>query len=118
MRVFRVHPAGRSPDRAAIFLGSVRTQPVVGETDSERHRVTEVTFEAGARTRLHRHETDQVLIITAGRGVVGTPADRFDVEPGDVVLIPAGEPHHHGAAEDHDMTHLSILGPGQMTIIE
>ncbi len=59
-----------------------------------------------------------MLLITAGAGVVGTRSQRQEVCAGDVVFIPAGEPHFHGAAEHADMTHYSVLGPSETTILE
>jgi len=47
---------------------------------------------------------------------VPTEQEEVRIEPGDVVLIPAGERHWHGAAAGMDMTHLAILTPGEMVI--
>lgn len=118
MRVIRVRPSGRAPNRGEIFRGEVLMQPVVDETTSDRHRIGEVTFLAGARTKLHTHSTDQVLVITSGVGTVGTREERHAVGLGDVVVIPAEEPHFHGAADGQDMTHYSILGVGETTVLE
>lgn len=118
MRVFRLRPGDRAPDAGAIFQGEVHTRRFIAEAESATHRVAEVAFRDGGRTKLHNHTTDQVLVITEGRGLVGTRDDRHEVTVGDVVLIPAGEAHFHGAAPGHDMTHLSILGPSRTTILE
>ncbi len=118
MRVIRLRPSGRATDSGAIFLGAVKTQRVVGEETSGIHRIVEVTFTHGARTKLHEHTADQVLLITDGRGVVGTRGERHEVAAGDVVFIPAREPHFHGAAPGKDMTHYSVLGPGETKILE
>jgi 4-carboxymuconolactone decarboxylase len=118
MRVLRIRASGRQKSDAEIFIGSVRTQTVIDESLSDRHRILEVTFAQGARTKLHAHATDQVLLITSGDGLVGTRSERFEVEAGDVVFIPAGEPHFHGAAPGADMTHFSVLGPGETTVLE
>lgn len=101
-----------------IFVGEVLTQNLVAAGDAALLRVTSVTFVQGARNKWHRHTTDQVLVATHGRGIVATEAEEFRVGPGDVVLVPAGERHWHGAAPEADFTHLSILTPGEMTIDE
>ena len=49
---------------------------------------------------MHRHTSDQILIITEGTGVVATPDEEKTVSAGDVVLIPANEDHWHGAPGD------------------
>lgn len=106
------------PASGEMFTGPVLRQDVVEADTSDQHRVSEITFTKGARTKLHAHTTDQILLITAGDGVVGTRTERHEVGAGDVVFIPAGEPHFHGAAEAADMTHWSVLGASRTTILE
>jgi 4-carboxymuconolactone decarboxylase len=68
-----------------------------------------VTFEAGARTAWHTHLLGQVLIVTAGTGRVqrwGDPVD--EIRQGDVVWIPPGQKHWHGAAPNASMSHIAI----------
>jgi 4-carboxymuconolactone decarboxylase len=118
VRLLRIRASGRAPNEGEIFEGGrVLTQSVIDESLSDRHRILEVSFTAGARTKLHEHDTDQVLVITEGSGIVGTRGERFDVVPGDVVFIPAREAHFHGARPGASMTHFSILGPGETRII-
>jgi len=57
-----------------------------------------VTFEPRARTAWHAHPLGQTLIVTAGTGLVrhwGGPIQ--EIKPGDVVWIPPGVKHWHGA---------------------
>ncbi len=68
-----------------------------------------MTFEPGARTAWHSHPLGQTLIVTAGRGLVqrwGGPIE--EILPGDVVSIPPGEKHWHGATVTTAMTHIAI----------
>ena len=68
-----------------------------------------VTFEPGARTAWHTHPLGQTLIVTSGRGWVqreGGPIE--EIRPGDVVWIPPGEKHWHGATPTTAMTHVAI----------
>ncbi|MGH2500438.1 MAG: cupin domain-containing protein [Candidatus Limnocylindria bacterium] len=116
MRVVRVGAAGRSPSDAEIFRGHVETQTVVDE-DSRDLRLLEVHFRAGARNRLHTHSTDQILVVTEGAGIVATRSETREVDAGDVAFIPAGEPHWHGARPGRDMTHWSITGQAETTIV-
>ena len=58
-----------------------------------------VTFEPGARTAWHSHPGGQILIVTAGTGRVqlwGGPVE--EIRDGDVVRIPPGQKHWHGAS--------------------
>jgi quercetin dioxygenase-like cupin family protein len=72
-------------------------------------RAATVTFEAGARTAWHTHPLGQSLIIMSGLGWVqreGGPIE--DVRLGDVVCIPPGEKHWHGASPTTAMTHIAV----------
>lgn len=80
--------------------------------------VFNVTFEPACRNNWHIHHAKkgggQILIATAGRGYYqewGKPA--VELKPGDVVNIPAGVKHWHGAAPDSWFQHLAIEVPGE-----
>lgn len=68
-----------------------------------------VTFELGARTAWHIHPLGQTLIVTAGSGYV-QQWDRpiQELRPGDVVQIPPGVKHWHGATATTAMTHIAL----------
>jgi 4-carboxymuconolactone decarboxylase len=68
-----------------------------------------VKFDPGARTAWHTHPLGQTLIVTAGTGRVqrwGDPVD--EIRQGDVVWIPPGQKHWHGAAPNSSMTHIAV----------
>jgi len=68
-----------------------------------------VTFRPGARTAWHEHPLGQTLIVTAGNGwVQRAGAPRQTIRAGDVVWIPPGVKHWHGATTDSAMTHVAI----------
>ena len=118
MRIIRQDPMAAVPDRSAIFVGNVLQQNIVSDTDAALLRVTSVTFQNGARNKVHHHLVDQVLVVTHGQGLIATDSEVHEVGPGDIVLIPAGERHWHGAKPGQDFTHLSILTPGATVIDE
>jgi len=102
-------PSGIGP--AEWFTGTVRVDPLFQAPPSDPARVSgaSVTFEPGARTAWHTHPLGQTLIVTAGSG----RAQRWEgpieqIRPGDVVWIPPGEKHWHGAAATTAMTHIAI----------
>ena len=119
MRVLQ-QDRGKAPDRSAdmgsMFTGKVLMQNLVAEGDAPSLRVTSVTFVDGCRNTWHTHTTEQVLVVTDGLGVVADSSGEREIVPGDVVLIDPNERHWHGAREGHDMTHLSILIPGEMKV--
>jgi quercetin dioxygenase-like cupin family protein len=70
------------------FTGSVRIDPLFQANDPARAVGATVTFEPGSRTAWHTHPLGQVLIVTAGCGLV----QRWDgpveeIRPGDALLV-------------------------------
>jgi quercetin dioxygenase-like cupin family protein len=100
-------PSGKGP--AEYFTGAVRIDPLFQAPDPARAVGASVTFEPGARTAWHSHPLGQTLIVIAGCGRAqrwGGPIE--EIRPGDVVWIPPGEKHWHGAAATTAMTHIAI----------
>ena len=92
------------------FTGAARVE-MLFETLSPLHASAgSVTFEPGARTAWHSHPAGQILIVTAGTGRVQRWGDRIEeIRTGDVVRIPAGQKHWHGASpQASTMTHIAI----------
>ncbi len=109
MEIKRVgsRPSGKGP--AEYFTGTVRVDPLFDTPDPGRAVANLVTFEPGARTAWHTHPLGQSLIVTAGCGWAqreGGPVE--EIRPGDVVAIPPGEKHWHGATATTAMTHIAI----------
>ncbi|MBR2141491.1 MAG: carboxymuconolactone decarboxylase family protein [Rickettsiales bacterium] len=77
--------------------------------------MSNVTFEPKCRNNWHIHNKGgQILLVTEGRGYYqewGKPAR--ELLPGDVVNIPAGVKHWHGAAKDSWFTHIAIAVPAK-----
>ena len=77
-----------SEQRTATFTGTVHMDPVM---TAPGVMINTVIFTPGARTHWHRHPGGQLLVVTAGRGIVATrAADIQVVTSGDVVLGRAG----------------------------
>jgi quercetin dioxygenase-like cupin family protein len=114
----KIDEAKASPATNPIFIGEVVSQDLVPEGVADLLRVTAVTFRNGARNKRHTHSTDQVLIATSGEGFVANDDTVLTLRPGDVAFIEKSTPHWHGANPNQDFTHLSILTPGHMEILE
>ena len=100
-------PSGKGP--AEYFTGTVRIDPLVEAPDPARVVGASVTFEPGARTAWHTHPLGQTLIVTAGSGRAqrwGGPIEQ--IRSGDVIWIPPGEKHWHGAAPTTAVTHIAV----------
>jgi quercetin dioxygenase-like cupin family protein len=95
---------------ADFFTGSVRIDPLIQTSPPARLGGAIVTFEPGARTAWHVHPLGQMLIVTAGCGLVqseGGPVAKL--RPGDIVWCPPGEKHWHGATSKTAMTHIALI---------
>ena len=102
------HPSGKGP--ASYFTGSVRIDPLIPATPPARVGGAFVTFEPGARSAWHTHPLGQMLVVTAGCGLVQSKGGPIvKIRPGDVVWCPPGEKHWHGATATTGMTHIAIL---------
>lgn len=95
-----------SPDN---FTGAVRMDSEFQIGEPARISGGRVVFDPGARTAWHTHPLGQTLIVTAGAGRVqrwGDPVD--EIRQWDVVWIPPGQKHWHGAAPNSSMTHIAV----------
>ena len=110
-----VFPIGETNDAfAPYFVG----QNYLSMLSLEQVVIGNVTFEPGCRNNWHIHQAEagggQILLVTAGRGYYqewGKPARKL--HPGDVVNIPAGVKHWHGAAKDSWFAHLAVEVPAE-----
>jgi 4-carboxymuconolactone decarboxylase len=97
------------PAPAQNFTGSVQVEMLFEALDPSHASGGSVTFEPGARTAWHSHPRGQILIVTTGIGRVQRWGDPIEeVRAGDVVRIPAGQKHWHGASPQAAMTHIAI----------
>jgi len=95
-----------SPDN---FIGSVSVDQRFQRSDPARVGGGTVTFQPGARTAWHTHPLGQTLIVTSGTGWVqleGGPVE--EIRTGDVIFIPPGTRHWHGATATTPMSHIAI----------
>ena len=109
IRITRSAAPPSQPAPADHFTGAARIDSPFQSTAPSRLSGARVTFEPGARTAWHTHPLGQTLIVTAGTGRVqrwGDPVD--EIRQGDVVWIPPGQKHWHGAAPNSSMTHMAI----------
>lgn len=118
MKVLRKGDSPEVPATAPIFIGTVHSRPLVDAATSQQVTVTLVRFTDAARNRRHTHTADQILYITEGDGIVANDERENAVTAGDIVHVPAGEIHWHGAAPGHSMAHLSILPPSRTEVVE
>lgn len=116
MKIVHVDQVTKAPYVTPLFTGpEVTTQPIIGPDLSKNLLVKQVNFGRGVRNKFHSHTSEQVLIVTEGKGIVATDGESVTVGPGDVIYIPAGEKHWHGAAEGATFSHLYVMSPDNKT---
>lgn len=108
----KITSPGEIPSRPApaeYFTGTVWQDPIMQAPSPARLQVVRVSFEPGARTAWHTHPLGQTLLVLTGCGRVQSEGGPIrDIRPGDVVWIPPGEKHWHGASPDIGMVHLAM----------
>jgi 4-carboxymuconolactone decarboxylase len=115
MKVFKTIQVKKQPSNSAMFTGPVDMQDFVGPELSRRFLIKQVNFGRGVRNKFHTHSIEQVLIVTEGKGVVATESEEITVVPGDIIFIPAGEKHWHGAAKGSTFSHVYVMSPDSQT---
>ena len=112
MHVAHGRASSPSEQRTATFTGTAYLDPVLA---ADGVTVNMVTFIPGARTHWHSHPGGQLLVVTAGQGIIATRSgDVHMLASGDVVWAEPGEEHWHGAARDSLLTHIAVShGPTQ-----
>ncbi len=110
MEIKRKGSQSLSQGPADWFTGNVHIESLHQSPAPARVRISNVTFEPGARTAWHSHPLGQTLIVTEGSGLAqgwGGPIQK--IRPGNVVWFQPGEKHWHGATATTAMTHISIV---------
>ncbi len=112
MQTVKITRSGSQPSQkgpAEYFTSSVRIDPLFKANDPSRTSGASVTFEPGARTAWHTHPLGQHLIVTDGFGWVQQWGGQIEeIRQDDVVWIPPGQKHWHGATATTAMTHIAI----------
>ena len=105
---------GKNDAFAKYFIG----QSYLNMLSTQQVVIGNVTFEPRCRNNWHIHQADegggQILLVTAGKGWYQEYGEAPQaLNAGDVVNIPAGVKHWHGAAKDSWFQHLAIEVPAK-----
>lgn len=109
-----IFPIGEENPFGEFFDG----QSYLNMLTTEGVSIGNVTFEPGCRNHWHIHHADkgggQILLVTDGNGWFQEwGKEARALKEGDVVIIPPGVKHWHGATKDDWFAHLSIEVPGE-----
>ncbi|MFB5627885.1 MAG: cupin domain-containing protein [Nitrosarchaeum sp.] len=104
------------------FTNKVHMKDISSKIKSKEQDIYHVYFENGAKTKMHLHNGNQVLIVTKGVGSLeifqkyGTNKENFKIKrtqkislkEGDIVHIPSDTLHTHGATNKKTFSHIAI----------
>lgn len=108
MDIVNINNVPKKPLITPLFTGEeVTIQSLLADED-RGYTISVVNFGKGVRNKFHAHDSDQILIVTAGRGYVATEKERREVTVGDVIVFQAGEKHWHGATEESTFSHIFV----------
>jgi 4-carboxymuconolactone decarboxylase len=95
-----------SPD---YFTGTAWVNILVPKDEIGNYSIGSVVFEPGCRNNWHTHGAGQILIVTGGQGFYQERGkEARPIATGDVVVIPSGVEHWHGATRNNSLEHLAI----------
>jgi len=119
MTVVRIDEVPSAAMSNPILIGNVSIQRLIDRevegNGGEQCHVAMINFAAGSGNEWHVHTTAQVLIVTAGTGIVATRDETATVTTGAVIFIPPGVAHRHGATPDSAFSHLSVTWAAAQT---
>ena len=109
-----IFPIGEPNPYGDYFVGQSYLAPV----STEQIPIYNVTFEPACRNNWHIHHAKsgggQMLICVGGRGWYQEYGkEARELNPGDIVNIPAEVKHWHGAAKDSWFAHLAVEIQGE-----
>lgn len=104
---------------ADYFVGTVWVKNLVPVDEIFNTLIGNVIFEPGARNNWHRHPGGQILIATNDIGYYQEKGKSIHLlRKGDVVKIPPGVEHWHGATPKSEFTHIAVNTNTQKGIVE
>jgi mannose-6-phosphate isomerase-like protein (cupin superfamily) len=119
MKIIRPSEIPAEVQHQALFIGESSMQSLIDKGMSKDFWSCLRHWEPGNRAKFHAHSSDQMIIVTEGKGMMVTEKEAFTVTPGEIVFIPAGEKHWHGATKDTGVAYIQIqAGESQTTQFE
>ena len=98
-------------DKGPVF----RSLLVDGKTTGG-YSIAVVSYSPGSKLNWHRHDSEQILYVTEGKGILATQKEEHIVTRGMIVVVPAGEVHYHGATGNTSFTHIAFYtGKSEVT---
>jgi len=133
MPKFNIDTTSPTPGPESYFVGKVQIRAVINDAITKDVEVFLVSFQNGARTKVHYHDSDQVLMADEGEGLLAvqtqvrlgedgkaevTFGEVQHLTKGDFVCIPAFSWHWHGAQKGENFSHYQIKRPCKTVWLE
>ena len=115
MQIVKISEVTPQERMTPLFTGPTSSQPLITTQMSKQFIINQVNFARSVVNKLHSHTSEQVLIVTKGRGTVGTEKEQVNVGPGTVIIFAAGEKHWHGAQKGFTFSHLTVTNQDSKT---
>ncbi len=115
-------------DASGIKIGQIQLNPISKNLSSNELKVYLIKFEKGAKSKLHLHDSDQIIIGHAGKGELITYSKMdlinesnaklkkekmIEIVENEAVLIPAGKLHWHRGHKNQSFSYISIMSNGK-----
>ena len=115
VRMTRPRDAVWKPGPNEKHYGNVEVHEIFRELNTGTVLVNTLYFDAGARSRPHTHDTDQIIYFLEGPGLIAFDGGEDQiVDTHQFILLPADIPHMHGAPASNPAVHISLMPPGHV----
>jgi quercetin dioxygenase-like cupin family protein len=115
LKIVKINEVKPEEMRTPLFTGPTSVQPLITTQMSKQFIINQVNFAKSVVNRLHSHTSEQVLIVTKGRGIVATETEQAKVGPGTIIIFAAGEKHWHGAQKGFTFSHITVTNQDSKT---
>ena len=119
---------GLEIDKTGHKTGKIRLSRLSEKLSTTELKMYFIDFEKGAKSKLHLHDSDQIIVGIKGKGRLVTYSEidtiddstkaslrinqSIELEENDIVLIPSSTLHWHGASEDQYSSQMSMMKNG------
>lgn len=106
MKIIRPSEIPKEVQHRPLFIGEVAVQALITQEMGETFLSSLRHWAPGARAKFH---------ITEGRGMITSEKETAAVGIGEIVFIPTGEKHWHGATKDSSFAYIDIRARDSIT---
>jgi len=110
-------------DKTGHELGTIYLNRLSKNLSTNEFKSYFIKFEKGSKSKVHLHDSDQIIIGMEGIGQIETFSkigdqtkfeikELLELKEGEAVLIPSETLHCHGATENHISSQLSFMKNG------